>query len=66
VPAAAVALLLAPLTGRAQAVELTPPREARTAPEIMLPYGFYDELFGLGGAFVYARRGLPRYLLPIG
>lgn len=30
------------------------------ANEIKLPYGFYNEMFGLAGAFVYARDGFPQ------
>jgi hypothetical protein len=51
------ALLLRPATGRAQEARPSPPPEARTADEIRLPYGFYNELFGAAAAYLYSRRG---------
>jgi len=55
--AAVVALLLAPVAGRAEDTQLSPPRDAPTGKGLALPYGFYNELFGASGAFLYSRRG---------
>jgi hypothetical protein len=53
-------LLLAPAAGRSQEEAFPPPHEAQATSEIKLPYGFYNDLFGAAGAFMYARGGFPQ------
>ena len=53
-------LLLVPAAGRSQEEALSPPHEAQATSEIKVPYGFYNDLFGAAGAFLYARGGFPQ------
>jgi hypothetical protein len=52
-------VLVAPAAARGQ--EGAPARPDESAPgTIALPYGFYDDGFGVAGAYVYARDGFPQ------
>jgi hypothetical protein len=51
-------LVLAPVAAQAQEAPPSSRPEGETSGDIKLPYGFYDDIFGATGAFLYARTGL--------
>lgn len=57
-------LLLAPVAGRAQVDALSPPGlhadHAQARGHISLPFGFYNDLFGIAGGYSWARDGFPQ------
>lgn len=53
-------LLLAAAVARADDATPAPAPDAPASGQLAIPYAFYSELFGVAGAYVYARNGFPQ------